>query len=309
MLPAGVGGRRLQETISLYLDLKKGEKADFEVVGRAAAAFAELVKEIAFVVEPGIEVRLEFESGTEGSLSLNAILKELKTPAGRRAAMIGIVAAVATTFVQNAVSYGYQRLFDELFPKEEGVHLAQEDIERIVRAMKAVDEGKIAKEPAREVYKQLERDSRIKSVGTVTEKIGKPIQPVPRTDFPTRAGIVQPVETSPKSRKARSRERMVLISPVLLSADRMWRFRSLSGEAGYHMKDEKFLSGLLSGRRKLPMAEGIQITAEIETHEKFEGGVWVPVERFVTRVVTVHRPAKQLDLFAPAPKPKRRKKK
>jgi hypothetical protein len=69
----------LQETISLYLDLKPGQKADFEVVGRTAAAFAEAVKEIAFIIEPGMEVKLEFDSGTEGSLSLNALLKNANT--------------------------------------------------------------------------------------------------------------------------------------------------------------------------------------------------------------------------------------
>jgi hypothetical protein len=56
------------ESITLYLGLKKGEKADFKIVGLAAAAFAEAVKEIAFILEPGLQVKLEFESGLEGSL-------------------------------------------------------------------------------------------------------------------------------------------------------------------------------------------------------------------------------------------------
>jgi hypothetical protein len=51
------------------------KRADFEVVGLSAAAFAEAVKEIAFILEPGLEVRLEFDSGTEGSLKLKAIIK------------------------------------------------------------------------------------------------------------------------------------------------------------------------------------------------------------------------------------------
>ena len=50
----------MRETISLYLDLKPGEKPDFEVVGRAAAAFAEAVKELAYIIDPGCEVRLPF---------------------------------------------------------------------------------------------------------------------------------------------------------------------------------------------------------------------------------------------------------
>jgi hypothetical protein len=40
----GLGRRGLQETMSLYLELEPGENPDFEVVGLAAAAFAETVK-------------------------------------------------------------------------------------------------------------------------------------------------------------------------------------------------------------------------------------------------------------------------
>lgn len=55
MLPAGVRGGRVEESISLYLDLKPGEKPDLEVIGLAAAAFAEAVKDIAFILDPGAE--------------------------------------------------------------------------------------------------------------------------------------------------------------------------------------------------------------------------------------------------------------
>jgi hypothetical protein len=56
----------LEETITLYLGLKPDERADFEVVGRAAASFAEAVREISYILEPDLEVRLEFDSGTRG---------------------------------------------------------------------------------------------------------------------------------------------------------------------------------------------------------------------------------------------------
>jgi hypothetical protein len=46
----------VEEIITLYLGLKEGQRADFEVVGLSAAAFAEAVKEIAFILEPGLEV-------------------------------------------------------------------------------------------------------------------------------------------------------------------------------------------------------------------------------------------------------------
>lgn len=95
----------VEETITLYLGLKEGQRADFEVVGLSAAAFAEAVKEIAFILEPGLEVRLEFDSGTEGSLKLKAIIKSLKTPKSRQAALVSIIATIGLTLINDVRGY------------------------------------------------------------------------------------------------------------------------------------------------------------------------------------------------------------
>jgi hypothetical protein len=298
----------VQETISLYLQLERGKKADFEIVGRTATAFAEAVKEIAYILEPGIDVRLEFDSGTEGSLSLNAIVKSLGTSKDRRTALIAVIAAVASTLASDIVSYGVGKFLDQFFTQEQRGELSDDDVKRIARAVKDTLDGKVAKEPVREIFRQVERDEAIKSIGATPAPDTKPLRPIPRSDFPERAGIVQRIETSPRTRKSPTRERLTLISPVLLRSDRIWRFRSMLGEFGYHIKDQAFLKSLLSGRRKMTMKEGIQITAVIETHEAFERGVWVPKERYIVKVVTVHRPPKTADLFAQPKKGQTRKK-
>ena len=80
------------------------------------------------------------------------------------------------------------------------------------------------------------------------------------------------MEASTKTRTARSTERLTLVSPVLLHVHRVWRFISPIGEFSYLMEDENFLADLLTGKRRLTMKEGIQITANVETDEVFEGG-------------------------------------
>ena len=124
----------------------------------------------------------------------------------------------------------------------------------------------------------------------------------------TRAGIVPAVETTLKTRAARSKERLTLISPVLLPTDRMWRFRSPVGEFGYHIQDQKFLDDLLAGRRRLAMKAGIQVDAVIETQEVFKGKVWVPKQRSIVRVLRVHRQPETPDLFSQPKKRAARKK-
>jgi hypothetical protein len=293
----------LEETISLYIGLEPGARADFEVVGRAAAAFADVVKEIAYNLEPGLEVKLEFDSGTEGSLSLNAILK---SPSDKRAALIAIAMVVGGWFVQDLRTYGVGKFMDAYLMPEQKKALSDEDIERIVKRLQNVMDGKIAKEPVQQVYRELERDKAIKSVGTVSKPGTKPANPVPREQFQTVAGILPSVQATPKRRKKTTRERLTLISPVLIEGHRHWRFRSGAGEFGYAIEDEKFLKSLLSGRRKVPMKEGIQITALVDTYEENEGEVWVIKDRQIAVVERVHRSITHGDLFSP-PKPKKTK--
>jgi hypothetical protein len=299
----------VEETITLYLGLKAGQRADFEVVGLSAAAFAEAVKEIAFILEPGLEVRLEFDSGTEGSLKLKAIIKSLTTPEGLRNALLSVIATIGLTLVNDVRGYGVGKFLDHFLAPEQRKELSEEDVARVARAVIDINEGKIAKAPVQEMYKQLERDTNIESVGATTKPDDKPIQPIPRSAFLEKAGIAPLVETSTKTRTIQSTERLTLISPVLLPSDRVWRFRSPIGEFGYFLKDEKFLNAALHGRLHLGLKQGIQITAQIETKEEFEGGVWVPKRREIIKVVRVHRRPETEDLFAQPKKGKKGKSK
>jgi hypothetical protein len=295
------------ESITLYLDLKSGEKADFEVVGLAAAAFAEAVKEIAFILEPGLRVKLDFESGLEGSLKLEAILKSLNTADGRRGALVGIVSAVGLMLVTDLRQYGVGKLLDRYLMPEQRQSLSDEDIERIAKAVKGVHEGRIAKAPVKEMYRQLERDAAIESVGSIAKPDAKPIDPIPRSEFPIRAGIAPRVDDTPKSRRSVTTENLILITAVFLHADRVWRFQSHFGEHSYHVLDLKFLDDALNGKFK--MKEGVEITAEVETLEENEGGLWIPKRRSILKVLRRKKSLKQPDLFAPEKKPKTRGKK
>lgn len=63
--------------VSLYIDLEEGRRANLESVARAAVAFAAAVRETAFVLDPSMSVRVELVDSTEGSVSLNALIRSL----------------------------------------------------------------------------------------------------------------------------------------------------------------------------------------------------------------------------------------
>jgi len=256
-------------------------------------------------VNPSLDIRIEFESGTEGSLKLKALVKSQLTKARARAAILTVIGTVGVTLAADLRTYGVSKLLDRLFSIEQRQQLSDDDIERIAKAVTAVERGKIAKEPVQEMFKQLSRDEIIESVGAVAKDDDKPEAPIPRSEFPVRAGIVKDVETSPKKRIKPSTERLTLISPVLILAQRAWKFRGPDGhEHSYIMADEKFLSQIFLGRKRVPMKEGIQMTADVETQEELIDGLWTITRRFIIKVKRMHRKInRQADLFA---QPKKR---
>jgi hypothetical protein len=304
MLPPGAGGEVLEETISLYLELKPGQKPDMEVVGLAAAAFAEAVKEIAHILDPGMEVRLEFQNASESSLSLNAVFKTLKNRDGQRGTIIGVIIGTSLAFVCDVRQWSSAKLLDHYFSQEKRQQLSEEDITRIALTCKNVADGKLAKEPIQRVYKQLERDNVIESVGTITQPNTKPPAPVSRADFNERSGVSPIVHTSPWERSTPSTEKLTLIRPVLLNSPRPWRFDSPLGEIPYRMDDKKFLKDVLDGKAHLAMKKGIQISAKVETDEQLHGGVWVVTLRKIIKVIRVHKKPPADDLFSQSKKSK-----
>lgn len=89
--------------ISLYLDLEPGQVADLEVVARASLAFAAAVKDLAYVIDPSLELRIELASGTEGSLSLNSLLKSIRGKEGEAITLAAIALVILNWFAGHAL--------------------------------------------------------------------------------------------------------------------------------------------------------------------------------------------------------------
>lgn len=287
-------------TVSLYLDLEPGKKPDLEIVARAALAYVEAIKETGFILNPGMDVSVEFVSGTEGSLSLNTILRSVRPDP---VALKAVALIILGWFASDLRTYGTIKFLDTYFPIEQRSALSDEDIKRITRALQQSLDGKIAKEPVSQVYRELERDTSIKGVGATRIAGERPPNIVPRERFPELTHSTLLVDVGPRTRTKPSKERVTLISPVLLPHDRLWKFYTPQlGEFGASISDERFLSGILSGRRKIQMRAGIQMNVVMDTHEVKDGNVWVVKSRNITQVIRVLRAAKNLSLFASSEK-------
>lgn len=280
------------QPLSLYLDLEPGAVADMEVVARTALALSAAIKELVYVFDPSLEIRVEFASGTPGSFSLDSLVRSLKDKAKARP----ILAAVAITLTGWFGNYGFTELMDHLRGKDE---LSAAEIDQI--AVKVADalEGRIARPEMQKVYQEIERDSRIQGVGVTTAVGTKPERTVPRREFAARASAAIISEVTTETRRSRKRrERVLIVRPVLVPGMRRWRFNSAEGEFGALIKDETFVNDLLSGRVQLPMTGGVELDVLLETEEELQDGVWVPKEWTVWEVYGPHFLPRQSNLFS-----------
>ncbi len=295
--------------ISLYLQVERGKSADLEVVARASLALAAAIKEVAFRLDPSVEVRVELISGTEGSLFLNSIIRTLRDKAKERP----IAAMIAATVLGWFGSYTFNELLDEL--RDARVEITDEQIEEIARRSAEYGARGEGQPQAAEIYRELSQDPAIEAAGAALRPDKKPRHVVPRSEFPDKIRKAEfalvPVEETPKRRTRQRRLTLIIVSMVLEHGQRRWKLRSFEGEYGYVIRDKQFLDDLLTGKRIVPTVEGVQMDALIETSDVWTGLAWKPVENVVVQVFDIVLPQVQTELMLTPPKKqeKRRRKK
>lgn len=298
----------MEQPIALYLDLKAGEDPDLEVVARASISFVAAIREMAFVLDPSLEVRVGLESSTEGSLSLNSILKAVRGKP-KKATLVALMIAAAIWMGKELSSYAIGKVLDRLLDAQDRAQLSDEEVDRIAAAVKRAMENKVAEKHIKQVFRELETDPTITGVAVTTTGNNPPAPDniVPRSEFLARSSTEVVPDTAPRRRSKKTKERVTLIAPVLLDRTRKWKFYLPQiGEFGAKIEDEKFLRSLVSGRRKVSMRGGIQMDVVLETRESFVAGAWVVVERAIIQVDRVRSPTRgeTKDLFAQLAKEK-----
>ena len=280
--------------LSVYLQLEPGQVADLEVVARASIALSAAIKDLAYVIDPSLDLRIELASGTEGSLNLNTILRNLKDHKGE-AITLGAIALIALNWLgTNLLDYGFDKAMDAITGgdrvEQQFTPEQQKELEEIVN--RAI-EGKVAQPHVQRFYREVERDPAISGVGGTQQAGTIPAVIVPRAEFPARAGHAAPIVETIQRRVTVEQVRVVLISPVLLPGNRRWKLQSAQGEFGASIKDAEFVDSVLNGTTSIRMKSGIEMDVELETIEEFKGGVWEIIDRNVLRVIRLVEPPAQ----------------
>jgi hypothetical protein len=286
--------------ISLYLQLEENKTADLEVIARASLAFASAIKEVAYIIDPRLEIRVELLSGTEGSLSLNSFLRNISKKPGEAITLGAIALIVLSWFGNHALDYAFEKSMDavaEAFHLETGEKFSEAQKAELAAIVQKAEALRPAEPQVQRVYREIERDPTITGIGATSVAGERPDVILPRTEFRARAGQGRPVEETLQRRVMAQQVRVGLISPVLIPGNRRWKLKGPQGEFGAVIKDQAFINSVLSGTTSVRMKTGIEMVVELETVEEFKNGVWEIVERDVTEVYDLIEPPQQSDLW------------
>lgn len=272
--------------LRLYLKLEQGHDADVFAVTRATAAFASGVKELAYILDPSLELYIGLAPSSPGSLWENTILKALDDPAKRRS--LYLIAGSATLWFMQPPA---ERIRDNLWqPTLDRYFPDAGSAERLkaTEEMKRAAAANVAEPQRQEAYRALDGDKGILAVGVSIER-KKPEFLVPHSEFRARSGYSE-VTLSDQDRLTVEELRATLIRPVLDGNPRRWRFSSSRGDISATMRDADFLEAVVSGRTGVPLRGGIEMDLLIETRERYADSVWQVIDRNIIEVRGIHSP-------------------
>lgn len=285
--------------VSLYLELKPGETADLEVVARASLALVAAIKDITYHLDPLSDVRVELQSGDEGSLELKAWVREKRQKYINPKTVLAATIVFALYFKDEVKEHIISKGLDYLFPgfvEESFSDAEKKELREIIdEALKK----HLGHKEAAQVYRELDKDPAVSGVGATTKPGTKPASIVPKSDFKRRAGDAPVIESEVRKRESDPTFTVTLIKPVLEHSKRSWRLKAGDVEFGAVMQDQEFLDNVLSEKIKVPMVEGIQLNVTLHIEEEFTPlGVWEVKSRKITKVHSFNRAPSQPSLLS-----------
>lgn len=303
LLSFQIGGIELAQQISLYLDLESGSKVDIEVAARMALAWSSAIKEVGAHIAPDAILEIKLESGSEGSLSLNGLVKAAQRNLDPITLKVIVVTGVLFILKEGA-AWGLGEVLDWM-RGEDAIAITQglsdDDIQSIAKRVASELAAKTGDNEVRLVFREAEKDKAIKGVGSKTASGKRPRLIVPRDEFQTRSIDAQTVDDEIETRQNPRRLKLVIIRPVLkVDTKKVWRFQSGTGEIGAVVKDDGFLTRALTGEEAIPLREGVVLDVLLDVTETREGGsqgAWQPKSYAVKRVYGYALPEQPTSLF------------
>lgn len=265
------------QNLSLYFSLAEGKTADLEVVAKTSLAFATAVREISFLIEPDAIVHIELKSGTDGSLSLNTIVKITKSGI-QKVTVYAISGAIATFILKAAGEVAINIIAGEVYEYivERDNTLTPEQVQEIANKAAEAAASRAVRGMAQEFFRQVSRDPNISGIGISDEHGVRPRVLLDREQIDARANPPTVIEPLPDRRVRRLHQVPILIRIANLSAEpKKWYIEYTEGAHWATMKAPDFLEKMRNNNTNIEIGAQLTLTVDLALEEEKHEGVWV----------------------------------
>lgn len=278
--------------ISLYFQLREGEKADLEIVSAAAIAWVESLRAVARAYDPNSDVKVELVDADESSLIYNTLIDWFernierrierldrgggRLPRTRKLALALALFLIVTGYPTYDFYFG-----DDGFTDEDRA-MMKEILERAQKDP-AVETSK------RKFFRTIEREPAITAVGIKEHPKGEPLVIVTSDRFAEASGLWVTDDSDVPEQVTHPVLEVVLVKPALVHTPRAWTFKPEGlPEFEAVMRDPLVLKAIQENGLPERLREGIPMTIRMEVREVLVDGQWKLVRggRSVIRVIS-----------------------
>ncbi|WP_340109683.1 hypothetical protein [Pikeienuella sp. HZG-20] len=292
----------LESTVGLYFQIRPSELIDIEVAAAAVIEWSRGMKAAAAVIDPLFEYRITLIAAEPGSsrwiAKIDRSFRKIETSKINQTAerikdgwqavpllfrmAIGLVIVIPITAVPT-INYWFD---SEEFSKAQ--------FEQIKAAVKEATIDPVVQSHRKAVFKRVQQDRKITGLGAGApdKKDWKPRRTIPAEQFAEFDGLFDVQEKVAAERVITQELDVILVSPQLENAERVWIFRQegISGRIRAVMKDKSFLAALEQSAIRETLRANIPMRIRLRIRQRLDGGEW-KVTRGGRSVVEVISPS------------------
>lgn len=302
-MPVEVGGEVVEadhQAIGLYFDLKPGELIDLEVAASAAIEWSRGLKAAAQALDGSYEYRVRLIAASPGSSKWRAMVERTKVEieqskinqgaerlkAGWQSVPLILRVAIGLAVV---IPVTAKPTIEHWTNTED---LSEREVEQIEEAVRAVNNEPSVKAHRQSMYSEAQRDRNITALGgdVANDAEWKPKKTVPVEQFAEADGLFEPEVEAPLERTIPAELDVILVTPQLENAPRVWVFRQegIAGTIRAEMKDKRFLAALDRSGIRETLRANIPMRIRLEIKQRYVDGEWKVTRRGRSVVEVVH---------------------
>lgn len=265
-------------SISLYFQLREGEKADLEIVSAAAIAWVESLRAVARSYDPDSDVRVELVDADESSLIFNTIVDWFERNVEARidrfdrgGGRLPRTRKLALALALFLIVTGYPT-YDFYFGEGD---FTDEDRAMLIEILERAKSDPAVETSKRKFFRTIEREPAITAVGIKEDADSDPLIVISNDRFAEAGGLWVADERDKPEQVTHPLLDVILVKPALVHTPRSWTFKPEGlPEFEAVMRDPLVLKAIQENGLPERLREGIPMTIRLEVREVFVDGRW-----------------------------------